>query len=102
MSSSASSSSSPAPRRLRTSPLPCGAYTLSLGAVSAMASVAAVVLAFSTDNWTHVSVDRAAATREAAGRGLNLTEEALRRDHRYFDRVQVRKSSNFLLNQSPT
>ncbi len=51
-------SSSPQP--LLVGGVPCGAYLLSLGAVFALASAAAVGVAFATDNWAHVAVDGAA------------------------------------------
>ncbi len=68
--------------------VPPGAYVLSLGTVAALASAAAVTLAFATDNWAHVSVDRRWIETQYAVSDQNITY-ALQTDARYFDRVQV-------------
>ena len=38
--------------------MPCSAYTLSLATIAAVISVALVAIAFSTDNWSRITVDR--------------------------------------------
>ena len=41
---------------------------------------------FSTDNWTHVSVDRAELVKQQLE--LEIEDGILERDYRFFDRVQ--------------
>ena len=67
----------------------CSSYTLSFAAASALLSSCLFIIAFATDNWRHISVDREAI----ADIEDELLVEALKADHRYFDRVQVRKFS---------
>lgn len=38
--------------------MPCSAYTLSLATIAAVISVALIAIAFSTDNWSRINVDR--------------------------------------------
>lgn len=64
----------------------CSVVTLCVATITALTAVAFVGIAFSTDNWTHVSVDRA----ELVDQRLELEIEGgdLERDYRFFDRVQ--------------
>ena len=43
---------------LKKKKMPCSAYTLSLATIAAVISVALVAIAFSTDNWSRITVDR--------------------------------------------
>ena len=38
--------------------MPCSAITLSLATICAVVSVALIAIAFSTDNWEYIQVDR--------------------------------------------
>lgn len=38
--------------------MPCSAYTLSLATIAAVISVALLAIAFSTDNWSRITVER--------------------------------------------
>ena len=38
--------------------MPCSAYTLSLATIASVISVALIAIAFSTDNWSRITVDR--------------------------------------------
>lgn len=38
--------------------MPCSAYTLSLATIAAVISVALIAIAFSTDNWSRITIDR--------------------------------------------
>lgn len=38
--------------------MPCSAYTLSLATIAAVVSVALLAIAFSTDNWSRITIDR--------------------------------------------
>lgn len=38
--------------------MPCSAYTLSLATIAAVISVALIAIAFSTDNWSRIIVER--------------------------------------------
>ncbi len=38
--------------------MPCSAYTLSLATIASVVSVALIAIAFSTDNWSRITVDR--------------------------------------------
>lgn len=40
--------------------MPCSAVTLSLATITAIVSTALLAFAFSTDNWVHIDVKRAA------------------------------------------
>ena len=67
----------------------CSAYTLSFASACALTSSCLFIIAFATDNWRHVSVDRDAIAAAAEEDGA--IRDSLVADHRYFDRVQVRK-----------
>jgi len=50
--------------------MPCSAYTLSMATITAVFSVALLAIAFSTDNWSRITVDRKKIEDAAAdGRG---------------------------------
>ncbi len=75
---------SAAPRSL---PVPvCNVSTLCVAAITTLVSAALVGIAFSTDNWTHISVDRIQLGERLAQ--LNIADEEFQSDYRYFDRVQ--------------
>ncbi len=75
---------------MNSSPVGCSVYTLSLGSICALTSAALVGIAFSTDNWRHISVDRDDIQRQTGPNDVLNVSWALKEDHRYFDRVQVR------------
>lgn len=60
----------------------CSTIVLCLASVCALTSVAFMALAFSTDNWQHISVDR-----EIIVRNVDNTS-TLNTDFRFFDRVK--------------
>jgi len=67
----------------------CSVFSLCLAAVATMMSVAFVGIAFSTDNWLHVTVDRPRLEDYArSSMGTEAMREALKTDTRYFDRVR--------------
>ncbi|XP_040564506.1 uncharacterized protein [Lepeophtheirus salmonis] len=62
----------------------CSVYGLSGAAVSSLVGIALVGIAFSTDNWQHIGVNRSYLS------ALNISEinENIHSDLRYFDRVR--------------
>lgn len=67
----------------------CSVCSLCVAAVATLLSVAFVGIAFSTDNWLHVTVDRARLEDYArSSMGTDAMKEALTTDTRYFDRVR--------------
>jgi hypothetical protein len=64
--------------------------TLCVATIIALFSVAFVGVAFSTDNWTHVSVDRRHIAEKSAEFGIG--DDTFETDFRYFDRVQGESS----------
>lgn len=66
----------------------CGVVSLCTAAITALVSVAFVGIAFSTDNWLHVSVDRVRIYENAVSHNDSAMEQRLDEDFRYFDRVR--------------
>jgi len=64
----------------------CSVFSLCTAAVATLVSVALVGIAFSTDNWLHITVDR---TRlEPYAKSDEFMREGMKTDTRYFDRVR--------------
>lgn len=65
--------------------MPCSAYTLSFATIAAVISVALVAIAFSTDNWTRITVDR---FKLQVQRGDNTFSSELESNTLYFSRTK--------------
>jgi len=67
--------------------MPCSAYTLSLATIAAVVSVALLAIAFSTDNWSRITIDRL-KLEPLATRGDGLLQGELDTNILYFSRTK--------------
>ena len=66
----------------------CSVFALCVSAIAAMVSVACMSIAFSTDNWQHIAVDRPSLAHHVLAANKSALTAQYRSDFRYFDRVQ--------------
>lgn len=66
----------------------CSVFALCFAAMAAMCSVACLSIAFSTDNWQHISVDRAFLRAQLPLQEDHRLLKHFEEDFEYFDRVQ--------------
>ena len=67
----------------------CSVITLCVATITCLISVAFMGIAFSTDNWLHISVDRGRLlSSDRILSRTNINEDTLKNDPKYFDRVQ--------------
>lgn len=67
--------------------MPCSAYTLSLATIAAVISVALLAIAFSTDNWSRITVERIKLEAQAQ-RGDQVSQSDLESNLLYFSRTK--------------